>query len=136
MGPQQKRDLSTREKIILLESSKLNGFIFPPWTAPDPSDFDMPQYEDAKELPLSNAQLVVFDGWRRPTEAISAAPNNPHRTPSMVSNGSIDLVQDITTDCSVVASLCAVSARLDSGRSDVFNRLRLRASVSMRLTMF
>ena len=135
MGPKPKRDLSTREKIILMESSKLNGSIFPPWTAPNPSDFDMPQYADTRELPLSTLQLDVFDGWRRPTETVRTSSNVPHRTPTMISKKSIDLVQDITTDCSVVASLCAVSARLDSRRSDVFNRLSLRASVSRRLTM-
>ena len=30
-----------------------------------------------------------------------------------------DLVQDITTDCSVVASLCAGSARVSRGHSEV-----------------
>lgn len=39
--PVSRRELSTREKIILLETSKLHGDIFPPWqTAPDPSEFD------------------------------------------------------------------------------------------------
>jgi hypothetical protein len=37
----------------------------------------------------------------------------------MLAPGSIDLVQDITTDCSVVASLCASSARSERGYADV-----------------
>lgn len=39
----------------------------------------------------------------------------------MTSYGSIDLVQDITTDCSVVASLCAGIARVQHGHSKVTN---------------
>lgn len=37
----------------------------------------------------------------------------------MVAHGRIDLVQDITTDCSVVASLCAATARSEHGHADV-----------------
>ena len=33
------RTLSTREQIILLQGSKLNGCIFPPWKTPDASEF-------------------------------------------------------------------------------------------------
>ena len=41
--PLSERELSTREKIILLESSKLHGEIFPPWkAAPDQAEFDLP----------------------------------------------------------------------------------------------
>lgn len=36
-----KRPLTTREKIILLEGSRLHGFVFPPWTSPpSPSEFE------------------------------------------------------------------------------------------------
>jgi calpain-7 len=40
--PSSLRALSTREEVILLESSKLHGFIFPPWQS-DPTEefFDM-----------------------------------------------------------------------------------------------
>ena len=34
------RKLTTREKIILLEGSKLHGSRFPSWTSPVPSDFE------------------------------------------------------------------------------------------------
>lgn len=40
--PLSSRQLSTREQIILLEGSKLNGFVFPPWkTRPDPGEFEL-----------------------------------------------------------------------------------------------
>lgn len=40
--PVSKRKLSTREEIIVLESAKLNGFVFPPWNgAPDPQEFEL-----------------------------------------------------------------------------------------------
>jgi hypothetical protein len=35
--------------------------------------------------------------------------------PTMIASNSIDLVQDVTADCSVVASLCAAVARTDHG---------------------
>lgn len=39
--PQSKRLTTTTEKIILLEGSKLHGFIFPPWeNDPDDTIFD------------------------------------------------------------------------------------------------
>jgi hypothetical protein len=37
----------------------------------------------------------------------------------MASSEAIDLVQDITTDCSVVASLCAGTARATKGHATV-----------------
>lgn len=40
--PKSTRKLSTREEIILLEGAKLNGFLFPPWTAaPNPNEFEL-----------------------------------------------------------------------------------------------
>lgn len=40
--PISKRKLSTREEIILLESAKLNGFLFPPWrNDPNPQEFEL-----------------------------------------------------------------------------------------------
>jgi len=39
--PKSERAISKREEIILLEGSRLHGFIFPPWTAdPEDSVFD------------------------------------------------------------------------------------------------
>ena len=40
--PRSSRTLSTREQIILLESSKLHGFLFPPWRgSPSDSEFHL-----------------------------------------------------------------------------------------------
>jgi calpain-7 len=40
-NPETRRPFTTREKIILLEGSRLNGFVFPPWTSPpSPSEFE------------------------------------------------------------------------------------------------
>ncbi|KAL8913995.1 MAG: hypothetical protein Q9171_001246 [Xanthocarpia ochracea] len=40
--PLPSRSLSTREKIILLESSRLNGYRFPPWqNSPDTAEFEL-----------------------------------------------------------------------------------------------
>jgi len=36
-APKSERSISKREEIILLEGSRLHGFIFPPWTT-DPED--------------------------------------------------------------------------------------------------
>lgn len=37
----------------------------------------------------------------------------------MVGEGRVDLVQDVTADCSVVASLCAITARAERVQSKV-----------------
>lgn len=43
--PVSTRNISNREQIILLENSKLNGSVFPPWSAlPEPEEFE--QQED------------------------------------------------------------------------------------------
>ncbi|EED16885.1 calpain-like protease PalBory [Talaromyces stipitatus ATCC 10500] len=120
--PVSKRTLSTREEIILLESAKLNGFIFPPWKDdPSPHEFELVgeegQFED-KTLRLSILQKEVFSGWKRPAELIkerglgSLTSDEPKRVGTKVV---MDLVQDITTDCSVIASICAVTARFERG---------------------
>ena len=39
--------------------------------------------------------------------------------PQMIASEKVDLVQDMTTDCSVVASLCAGTARAERGHARV-----------------
>ena len=40
--PKSKRQLTTRESIILLKGSRLNGSIFPPWKSPlEDSEFEL-----------------------------------------------------------------------------------------------
>lgn len=74
---------------------------------------------DNAKFHLSATQLDVFDSWRRPRELLEQDTLASTRCSTMLAPGSIDLVQDITTDCSVVASLCASSARSERGYADV-----------------
>ena len=105
--------LTSREKIILLQSAKLHGCVFPPWTT-DPADHEFQDlFEDGTDFRLADAQGGgVFDRWIRSSEAQIRAYGA--REPRL------DLVQDVTNDCSVVASLCVLSARaerLQAGQS-------------------
>ncbi|CAD6590588.1 MAG: Calpain-like cysteine peptidase [Alectoria sarmentosa] len=125
--PLSKRELTTREKIILLEASKLHGSRFPPWTSPPTSSEFEPLagqlcFIDNVEFPLSAVQLEVFDAWRRPRELLEQSRTTPSWRPTMLAHGKVDLVQDITTDCSVVASLCAATARSEHGNPDIITR--------------
>nr|KMM70327.1 PALB protein [Coccidioides posadasii RMSCC 3488] len=109
--PVSTRTLSNREQIIVLENSKLNGFVFPPWSAqPGPEEFELDEedelFTDCSELGLSASQQQMFDGWKRPSEIFTEA-RKEDRDILMMSKNPMDLVQDVTTDCSVVASLCA-----------------------------
>ena len=79
------------------------------------SDLD----RDNVEFPLSAVQLEVFDAWRRPRELRDQSPTTPARYPTMLAHAGVDLVQDVTTDCSVVASLCAATASSERGNTDV-----------------
>ena len=96
---------------------------------------------DPTELELSEAQTEIFAGWRRPLE-------NSRRPPEREAQGSddddaflmapmesIDLVQDITTDCSVVASLCACTARASKGHGKVpFQLLALQVQMLIHVS--
>ena len=71
-------------------------------------------------MELSDAQREIFAGWRRPHETFGRPPETQLQEISrdefsMTTVNEIDLVQDITTDCSVVASLCAGTARAFKG---------------------
>jgi calpain-7 len=45
--PQSRRKLPTSEQVLLLKAGYLNGFKFPPWSAPpDPSEFDLNEGEE------------------------------------------------------------------------------------------
>ena len=138
--PLPTRPLSRREQIIVLESSKLHGSRFPPWQeTPGINEFKLgadqtmftyvdnsvlPDYrsgmnpahhnrDDDAHFRLSRTQLAVFHGWKRPEEILGSS------TPTMNVTQKVDLVQDVTSDCSVVASLCASSARREKGHPAV-----------------
>ena len=109
------QELTTRERIILLEASKLNGHLFPPWHGPpSPDELRASLSNDIDDLSLSSEQTAVCDGWLR-----AFSTGGRHHPPSMTSKSPIDLVQDIAADCSIVASLCAASARIALNQSDV-----------------
>ncbi|KAI9646237.1 cysteine protease [Ciborinia camelliae] len=124
-APVSERPLSKHEELILLEGSRLHGFIFPRWISePDDSIFETTSlYTDTSELKLSEAQIETFAGWKRPYERGDVPPEllKDAENDEILMNASkdIDLVQDITTDCSVVASLCAGTARACKGHSKV-----------------
>ncbi|KAL8722395.1 MAG: hypothetical protein Q9225_001126 [Loekoesia sp. 1 TL-2023] len=126
--PASTRILSTREQIILLEASKLHGCRFPPWkNPPEASEFEQGEDrllfidEDAVSR-LSETQLAIFDDWKRPDQVLPAgSEQQPEMRPSidtaMNAIEKVNLVQDVTCDCSVVASLCAEVARAERGHS-------------------
>ncbi|KAJ5574500.1 hypothetical protein N7450_008399 [Penicillium hetheringtonii] len=119
------RKLTTREEIIILEGAKLNGFVFPPWSQP-PAPTEFVTYDndaiftDKPDLHLSECQRDIFAGWQRPTEILRRSnateqQSNTGLKPVMSVAGKTDLVQDVLTDCSVVASLCATTSRSERG---------------------
>lgn len=137
--PPQTRQIPTNEKNILLRSSRLHGNVFPPWDSePDPKEFTGDPFSDASEFSLSAVQLGVFAGWKRPQEilgqdnrSINGQSNSftisfTHRrreTIALKPQHDYDLVQDITTDCSVVASLCAGMRHLCPGPQSILPAL-------------
>ena len=57
--------------------------------------------------------MDILDDWKRPVELF------PDGSQLMVPDEESDLVQDVTTDCSVVASLCASMRTLMAGNKSV-----------------
>ncbi|KAJ5278614.1 hypothetical protein N7478_003986 [Penicillium angulare] len=121
--PTSKRRLTTREEIIILEGAKLNGFIFAPWER-SPSSLEFTAHEgklftDSPDLSLSECQYDIFAGWKRPQDLLrarNAVENTSYEIePVMAVAKPTDLVQDVLTDCSVVASLCATTSRSERG---------------------
>ncbi|KAL0473240.1 calpain-like protease [Neurospora intermedia] len=110
--PESTRTLTIAEKTLLLKSSKLHGNIFPPWEKTPASDeFAASKaadgcYTDHSPFTLSPEQQDIFAGWKRPHEIFMDVPERGADV-FMTATESIDLGQDLATDCSVVASLCA-----------------------------
>ncbi|OCT48731.1 Calpain-like protease palB/RIM13 [Cladophialophora carrionii] len=132
--PVSTRKLTTRENIILLEGGKLNGCKFKPWTGPPTTDEFFHRegealFTDACTLPLSATQLESFDGWKRPRQALPSVYSRegiqelPDEAAVMHLPVAMDLVQDMTSDCSVVASLCALTSRTERGFPKVLRTL-------------
>ncbi|CAK3965009.1 related to Calpain-like protease palB RIM13 [Lecanosticta acicola] len=129
--PVNSRELPKREQIIKLKAGWLNGVKFPEWSGPpDASEFQLKDGEnlfvdESSELPLSDFQAEVLDGWKRPIDALPPPLWFPgDRTnvgPVMHTHRDVDLVQDAATDCSVVASLCAGLARAQRGHTSILS---------------
>ncbi|KKY21738.1 putative calpain-like protease ory [Phaeomoniella chlamydospora] len=121
--PLSTRELTTKEKIIILEGSKINGFVFPPWNGdPGPEEFILSDgqelWKDTIQLDISQEQQDIFDDWKRPFEAFSNLSRDKlgdEVRPTMEASTPLDLVQDATSDCSIVASLCVGTARAKRG---------------------
>ncbi|CAD0114294.1 unnamed protein product [Aureobasidium uvarum] len=92
----------------------------------DTQTLDSRQAKNPK-LRLSAAQLEVFDDWKRASEALPPpawyTPQERRAGPTMSSSRTIDLVQDAATDCSVVASLCALVARGERGHAKILGSM-------------
>ncbi|OTB08452.1 hypothetical protein M426DRAFT_52247 [Hypoxylon sp. CI-4A] len=103
--------------VILLRNSRLNGNIFPPWDSDlNDEDFSGAPFSDPTNFNLSPRQNAVFSGWKRPLEILGQEEDSGTL---MEAQHDYDLVQDITTDCSVVASLCASIPHLKPGPSSI-----------------
>ncbi|KAA8893689.1 hypothetical protein FN846DRAFT_977737 [Sphaerosporella brunnea] len=110
-APKSVKKQTTKEKLLLLQSSKINGGVFPPWQGPpDATEFRPgPFLDPAGRLQLSESQKRMLDDWKRPHEIYRDARIFP------VNGEQLDLTQDVVTDCSVVASLCAGARREEKG---------------------
>ncbi|KAI5863196.1 cysteine proteinase [Durotheca rogersii] len=122
--PRPTRQVPASEQAILLRSSRLHGNIFPPWESdPDPNEFSDELFGDPSEFSLSERQKAVFAGWKRPLDIVGSGaqpdPNSQDDGFLMEAKLDYDLVQDVTTDCSVVASLCASMRHLRPGPTSI-----------------
>ncbi|KAI2782904.1 cysteine proteinase [Daldinia loculata] len=126
--PRPVRKTPTSEQTILLRNSRLYGSIFPPWDSdPTPNEFTGNVFNDPSNFSLSTRQEAVFSGWKRPLEILGreTPPNSAEQNNDflMEAQHDYDLVQDITTDCSVVASLCASMRHLRPGPTSILPAL-------------
>ena len=144
-GPQSTRTLTTREKIILLEGSKVNGFLFKQWDKdPLDSEFELkdgePMFLDSPTLPLPESHMSVFTGWKRPAEILQTINETRggelrFEEPTMEFLSRIDLVQDMTSDCSVVASMCSGFTRAERGHPKVSFGICQKAKLTINRTL-
>lgn len=87
---------------------------------------------DKSELRLSPTQQEIFNGWKRPHELLTnVADDENNDGPATRGSSKIDLIQDVTTDCSVVASLCATTSREERGHHEVLIFIITRVLVQL-----
>lgn len=59
--PRSIQVLSTKEKVILLESSRVNGFIFPPWDSkPEAVEFDLKEGERKYTYAANSHHFMLY----------------------------------------------------------------------------
>ncbi|PWW79356.1 cysteine proteinase [Tuber magnatum] len=113
--------LTVKEQTLLWKSSKVNGLTYPPWESnPKPSEFfpDGLFSDPSGFLHLSDSQRSMLAAWKRPDEIFEGGevlfPREGH---------TLDLTQDVVTDCSVVASLCSAIGREEKGRGKILSNI-------------
>ncbi|KAI3581362.1 hypothetical protein IWW34DRAFT_804069 [Fusarium oxysporum f. sp. albedinis] len=115
----------TQTPSVLLRTSKLHSNLFPPWTK-EPSDKEFQllpgdePFTDNATFTLSPRQIATFGGWKRPRDLHDHVEADDDIF--MNSSSGCDLVQDLTTDCSVVASLCA-AMKILTGRKSILSSI-------------
>ncbi|KAI0532383.1 PALB protein [Xylaria digitata] len=129
--PRQVRPIPASEKNILYRNSRLHGNTFPPWESdPDLAFFHGDIYSDPSSFTLSPRQKAILAGWKRPVDLIRERSGSITDLDNSVieTTDDHDLVQDITTDCSVVASLCASMKHLRPGPNSILPALMFPVS--------
>ena len=125
--PINTRPLSNQEQIIILRASRLNGFKFVPWKELPVKNEALSEGDKGQELRLSKAQLASFKCWAPAQEALPppnmGVPLLERAELTMRSPYPSDLVQDAGSDCSVVASLCALVAREERGHPTILSNI-------------
>ncbi|KYK54547.1 PALB protein [Drechmeria coniospora] len=129
---------------ILQRASRLHGNDFPPWDGhPSPDEFDLAPgvapFTDDALFRISPTQAANFSAWTRPAQVFGLVQDRDEARDEecmMQLTGHADFVQDITTDCSVVASLSA-AAKVLVGKHAVlssilypFNHVKGRPALS------
>ncbi|CAZ83891.1 unnamed protein product [Tuber melanosporum] len=113
--------LTVKEQTLLWKSSKVNGLSYPPWESdPKPSEFfpDGLFSDPSGFLHLSDSQRSMLAAWRRPNEIFE---NGEVSFPG--GGRTLDLTQDVVTDCSVVASLCSAIGREEHGFGKILSNI-------------
>ncbi|KAL7918510.1 hypothetical protein ACQKWADRAFT_323725 [Trichoderma austrokoningii] len=111
---------------LLQGASRLHGNFYPPWSDdPVSAEFelgpDSKPFIDDTVFSLSEDQVANFLAWHRPHELFG--PFSVGQDDNLMTRSTrLDLVQDITTDCSVVASLSA-AAKIWTGKHAVLSTI-------------
>jgi calpain-7 len=123
-APTSSRELSTKEKIIILKGTKFGGAKYAEGSREPTSEYfdQIPPTictSHFSQLRVSDAQRQHFKDYVRPELAFpppGVLSKEEHPKPSMIPTQRPDLIQDIGSDCSVVASISAIMTNTESGQ--------------------